>query len=124
MYSLSIFYKPSPLFLCNHTKYIELTENSVKSIDFCTQWVYNKDTIKAQQTAERKEQMKMEINKSVFSIVRKEGKFFVKHSFNGEHFQSEDLMMIYGLNSTPYVKRLGTKMYLPEDLVQELREVA
>lgn len=66
----------------------------------------------------------MKINNSVFSIVREDDKFFVKHSFNGERFQDEDLMMIYGLNSKPYVKRLGKKIYLPEALLKELKEVA
>ena len=66
----------------------------------------------------------MKINKSEFKVIAKDGKFFVKHSFNGENFQDEDLMMIYGLNSKPYVKRLGEKMYLPEALLKELKEVA
>ena len=63
----------------------------------------------------------MKIGNSVFEVENKDGKFFVKHTFNGEHFQDEDMMMIYGLNAKPYVKRLGTKMYLPEELVKELR---
>ena len=63
----------------------------------------------------------MKIGNSVFEIVKVDGKIFVKHLFNGEHFQSEDLMMVYGLNAKPYVKRLGTKMFLPEELVKELK---
>lgn len=43
----------SMLFLCNHTKCIKLSENSAKGIDFYTQWVYHKDTIK-NGTAEKK----------------------------------------------------------------------
>lgn len=63
----------------------------------------------------------MKIGNSVFEVVNKDGKLFVKHTFNGEHFQDEDMMMIYGLNAKPFVKRLGTKMYLPEELVKELK---
>lgn len=66
----------------------------------------------------------MKINNSEFKVIIKEGKFFVKHSFNGENFQDEDLMMIYGLKSKPYVRRLGSTMYLPEELLKELKEVA
>lgn len=57
--SIGNLYKTSPLFLCNHTKCVKLSENSVKSIDFCTQWVYNVDTIKERETPERKEIKKM-----------------------------------------------------------------
>lgn len=63
----------------------------------------------------------MKIGNSVFEVVNKDEKLFVKHTFNGENYQSEDMMMIYGLNAKPFVKRLGTKMYLPEELVKELR---
>lgn len=66
----------------------------------------------------------MKIGNSVFEVVKKDGKLFVKHTFNGENYQNEDMMMIYGLNAKPYVKRLGTKMYLPEELVKELRVCA
>jgi hypothetical protein len=66
----------------------------------------------------------MKIADSEFKVVIKDGKYFVKHTYNGEYFQNEDLMMIYGLNSKPYVKRLGEKMYLPETFLKELREVA
>ena len=65
--------------------------------------------------------MKMKIGNSVFEVVNKDGKLFIQHTFHGEHFQDEDMMMIYGLNAKPFVKRLGTKMYLPEELVKELR---
>ena len=65
--------------------------------------------------------MKMKIGNSVFEVVSKNGKLFVKHTFNGEHFQDEDMMMIYGLNAKPFVKRFGTKIYLPEELVKDLR---
>lgn len=64
------------------------------------------------------------MGESTFEIVNENGKLFVKHTFNGSHFQNEDLMMIYGLKSRPYVKRLSTKMYLPEELVQELKAIA
>jgi hypothetical protein len=63
----------------------------------------------------------MKIGDSVFEVVKKDGKLFIKHTFIGENYQNEDMMMIYGLNAKPYVKRLGTKMYLPEELVKELR---
>ena len=63
----------------------------------------------------------MKINNSEFNVINKEGKLFVKHSFKGK---TEDFMMIYGINSKPYVKRMGTKMYLPEELIAELKEVA
>lgn len=63
----------------------------------------------------------MKIGNSIFEVVNKDGKLFVKHTFNGECFQDEDMMMIYGLNTKPFVKRLGTKIYLPEELVKELR---
>ena len=63
----------------------------------------------------------MKIGNSVFEIVNVNGKFFVRHSYNGKNFQDEDMMMVYGINSKPYVKRLGTKMYLPEELVKELK---
>ena len=66
----------------------------------------------------------MTINKSEFKVVIKNGGFFVKHTFNGENFQDVDFMKIYGLNAKPYIKRLGEKMYLPEALVRELKEVA
>lgn len=66
----------------------------------------------------------MIINKSVFKVVIKDGKFFVEHTFNGENFQNVEYMMVYGVNSKPYVKRLSTKMYLPEELLQELRKIA
>jgi hypothetical protein len=62
----------------------------------------------------------MKIGNSVFEVVNKDGKLFIKHTFNGEYFQNEDLMMVYGLNSKPFVKRLGKKMYLTEELVKEL----
>jgi hypothetical protein len=63
----------------------------------------------------------MKIGDSVFEVVKKDGKLFIKHTFIGENYQNEDMMMIYGLKAKPYVKRLGTKMYLPEELVKELR---
>jgi hypothetical protein len=66
----------------------------------------------------------MKMGNSEFKVVIKDGKYFVKHTFNGEHFQDEDLMMIYGLKSKPYVRRLGSTMYLPEELLKELKEVA
>ncbi|MBO5715230.1 MAG: hypothetical protein J6S23_02410 [Clostridia bacterium] len=66
----------------------------------------------------------MKIGNSVFDIVNVDNKVFVRHSYNGENLQSEDMMMVYGLNTKPYVKRLGTKMYLPEELAKELREGA
>lgn len=63
----------------------------------------------------------MKIGDSVFEVVKKDGKLFVKHTFNGEHYQNEDMMMVYGLKAKPFVKRLGKKIYLPEELVKELR---
>lgn len=63
----------------------------------------------------------MKIGNSVFEVVKKDGKLFVKHTFNGEHYQNEDMMMVYGLKAKPFVKRLGKKIYLPEELVKELR---
>lgn len=63
----------------------------------------------------------MKIGNSVFEIVNVNGKVFVRHSYNGKNFQDEDMMMVYGLNSKPYVKRLGTKMYLPAELAKELK---
>ena len=66
----------------------------------------------------------MKIYESEFKVVIKEGKPFVVHKFNGTNFQDEDLMMIYGLKSRPYVKRLGKKIHLPEEIIEELKEVA
>lgn len=63
----------------------------------------------------------MKIGDSVFEVVNKDGKLFVKHTFIGEHYQNEDMMMVYGLKAKPFVKRLGKKIYLPEELVKELR---
>lgn len=63
----------------------------------------------------------MKINNSEFKVIIKEGKLFVEHFFKGK---TEELMTIYGINSKPYVKRMGTKMYLPEELITELKEVA
>ena len=63
----------------------------------------------------------MKIGNSVFEIVKVDDKFFVKHSYNGENLQHEDMMMVYGLSGRPYIKRMRTKMYLPEELVKELK---
>lgn len=62
----------------------------------------------------------MIIRNSVFEVANKDGKLFLKHLFKGE---TVDMMMIYGLNTKPFVKRLGEKIYLPEQVVNEIKAV-
>lgn len=58
--------------------------------------------------------------KSEFHITLKDGKPFLQHKYNG---QICDEMKIYGINNKPYVKRLSTKMYLEDYMIEELRAV-
>ena len=60
------------------------------------------------------------IGDSKFEVVSKDDKLFVKHTFNGKYFSDEDYMMIYGLKSKPYIKRMGEKMYLPKELLNDI----
>lgn len=60
---------------------------------------------------------------STFQVIKKDGKFFVRHSFKGTNFSSTDDMKVYGLDKAPYVKRLGEKMFLTQELLAELATV-
>lgn len=66
----------------------------------------------------------MTMANSTFSIVKINGKIFVKHIFYGKNFRDEDLMMVYSLKSNPYIKRLGRKMYIAGELLEELNNIA
>ena len=59
-----------------------------------------------------------------YEVVRKNGSLYLKYTFNGSNYQSEDYMKIYGIGKTPYVKRMGTKMNLTAEMIQMMAEVA
>lgn len=60
----------------------------------------------------------MIIGKSEFKIANHNGKIFVDHFYNDELI---DTMKVYGLNAAPYCKRMGTKMYIKNELMDELK---
>ena len=59
-----------------------------------------------------------------YEVVKKNGSLYLKYTFNGKNFQDEDYMKIYGIGSTPYVKRMGTKIILTAEIIEMMNEVA
>lgn len=57
---------------------------------------------------------------SVFHVIEKSGKLFVRHNFKGTNFDYTDDMMIYSVKKNPYIKRCGEKMFLRDELLKEL----
>ena len=58
--------------------------------------------------------------KSEFHVALKNGKPVLQHTHNGSVC---DEMKIYGIGSKPYVKRLSTKMFLEDYMIEELKAV-
>lgn len=63
----------------------------------------------------------MKIGNSEFNLTTKSGKFFVSHIFDGKVV---DAMKVYDICGNPYIKRLGEKMYLPNELINEMRLIS
>ena len=57
---------------------------------------------------------------STFHVINKNGKLFVRHSFVGINTVSTGDMMIYGIGNKPYIKRMGKKIFLTDDLLAEI----
>ena len=52
-----------------------------------------------------------------FEIIKKENKFYIRNEFFG-------YMMIYGIKTLkPYVKRLGEKFYLTQEMNVKLKSM-
>lgn len=55
---------------------------------------------------------------SNFRVVKENGEYFLQHLYKGEVC---DTMKIYGIDSKPYIKRLGSKTHLANFMIEQLK---
>ena len=60
----------------------------------------------------------------VYDVVKRNGTLYLKYTFIGTNFQDEEYMKIYGIKNNPYVRRMGTKIYLTAEMIEMMNEIA